>query len=89
MDMTMSDLDSLSTYLIRDECNMTYFLSILKFHSVLIIIDWLQGGVLSHLEDILLASGIPADVLTEAINTISELIRGNNENQVKNEEIGE
>jgi hypothetical protein len=29
-----------------------------------------QSGVLPRLEDILLASGIPADVLTETINTI-------------------
>ena len=64
---------------------MTYFpsLSILFFTTI----DWFQGGVLSHLEDILLASGIPADVLTEAINTISELIRGNNENQVKTKKL--
>ena len=34
-----------------------------------------QSGVLDQLEEILLASGIPADVLTEAINTIAELIR--------------
>jgi hypothetical protein len=29
-----------------------------------------QSGVLQRLEDILLASGIPADVLTETINTL-------------------
>merc|ERR1719354_278968 len=40
-----------------------------------------QSGVLGELEEVLLASGIPADVLTEAINTIADLIRGNNENQ--------
>ena len=39
------------------------------------------SGVLSLLTTILLASGIPADVLTETINTLSEVIRGFNNNQ--------
>ena len=39
------------------------------------------SGVLSLLTTILLASGIPADVLTETINTLSEVIRGCNNNQ--------
>jgi len=42
-----------------------------------------QSGVLEQLEEVLLASGIPADVLTESINTIAELIRGNNDNQAQ------
>jgi hypothetical protein len=29
-----------------------------------------------------MASGIPADILTETINTLSEVIRGNQKNQV-------
>merc|ERR1719220_2893298 len=39
------------------------------------------SGVLSLLTTILLASGIPADVLTETINTLAEVIRGDNANQ--------
>ena len=39
------------------------------------------SGVLSLLTTILLASGIPADVLTETINTLAEVIRGCNNNQ--------
>ena len=40
-----------------------------------------SSGVLGLLTTILLASGIPADVLTETINTLSEVIRGSNNNQ--------
>jgi len=40
-----------------------------------------QSGLLSLLTRILLASGIPADVLTETINTLAEVIRGCNQNQ--------
>ncbi|KAK3755759.1 hypothetical protein QZH41_019985 [Actinostola sp. cb2023] len=40
-----------------------------------------QSGLLKLLCDILMASGIPADILTEAINTVSELIRGFPANQ--------
>jgi hypothetical protein len=29
-----------------------------------------------------MASGIPADILTETINTLSEVVRGNQKNQV-------
>ena len=39
------------------------------------------SGVLTSLTTILLASGIPADVLTETINTLAEAIRGCNTNQ--------
>merc|ERR1719402_46595 len=39
------------------------------------------SNVLSNLTRILLASGIPADVLTETINTLAEVIRGFNQNQ--------
>ena len=39
------------------------------------------SGVLTSLTTILLASGIPADVLTETINTLAEVIRGSNTNQ--------
>ena len=42
-----------------------------------------SSGVLSLLTTILLASGIPADVLTETINTIAEVIRGCNTNQAQ------
>jgi len=38
-------------------------------------------GLLAKLCDILMASGVPADVLTETINTVSEVIRGNQYNQ--------
>merc|ERR1719348_2842353 len=40
-----------------------------------------SAGVMDRLIGILLASGIPAEVLTETINTLSEVIRGNNTNQ--------
>merc|ERR1719402_589581 len=39
------------------------------------------SGVMAQLTQILLASGIPADVLTETINTLAEVIRGDNANQ--------
>merc|ERR1719209_285487 len=39
------------------------------------------SGVMAQLTQILLASGIPADVLTETINTLAEVIRGDNSNQ--------
>ena len=38
-------------------------------------------GLLAKLCDILMASGVPADVLTETINTVAEVIRGNQYNQ--------
>uniref|UniRef100_T1IXS1 General vesicular transport factor p115 n=1 Tax=Strigamia maritima TaxID=126957 RepID=T1IXS1_STRMM len=38
-------------------------------------------GLLEQLCNILMASGVPADILTEAINTVSEVIRGNHGNQ--------
>ncbi|XP_076818838.1 general vesicular transport factor p115-like isoform X2 [Clavelina lepadiformis] len=37
--------------------------------------------LLRKLSDLLMATGIPTDILTETINTVSELIRGCNENQ--------
>merc|ERR550519_2035742 len=37
-----------------------------------------SGNVMNQLTSILLAVGIPADVLTETINTLAEVIRGNN-----------
>lgn len=40
-----------------------------------------QCGLLEQLCPILMASGVPADVLTESINTVAELIRGNHSNQ--------
>ena len=40
-----------------------------------------QCGLLQQLCVILMASGVPADVLTETINTVSEVIRGNTDNQ--------
>uniref|UniRef100_A0A2L2YBC6 Putative er-golgi vesicle-tethering protein n=1 Tax=Parasteatoda tepidariorum TaxID=114398 RepID=A0A2L2YBC6_PARTP len=40
-----------------------------------------QCGLLEQLCSILMASGVPADVLTETINTVAELIRGNHGNQ--------
>ncbi|XP_074648252.1 general vesicular transport factor p115-like [Tubulanus polymorphus] len=40
-----------------------------------------QCGLLQQLCSILMASGVPADVLTETINTVSEIIRGNTPNQ--------
>ena len=39
------------------------------------------AGLLEKLCGILMASGVPADVLTETINTVSEMIRGNAANQ--------
>ncbi|KAK3579520.1 hypothetical protein CHS0354_028349 [Potamilus streckersoni] len=38
-------------------------------------------GLLQQLCAILMASGVPADVLTETINTVSEVIRGSQQNQ--------
>lgn len=38
-------------------------------------------GLLQALCDILMASGVPVDVLTETINTVAEVIRGNLDNQ--------
>ncbi|CAB3986473.1 general vesicular transport factor p115-like, partial [Paramuricea clavata] len=40
-----------------------------------------QCGILRLLCGILMATGIPSDILTETINTVSEVIRGNQENQ--------
>lgn len=39
-------------------------------------------GLLNQLCTILMATGIPADVLTECINTVADVIRGHPENQV-------
>ena len=38
-------------------------------------------GLLKQLCDILMASGIPADILTETINAVAEVIRGCADNQ--------
>lgn len=38
-------------------------------------------GLLQALCNILMASGVPADVLTETINTVAEVIRGDASNQ--------
>ena len=38
-------------------------------------------GLLAKLCDVLMASGVPADVLTETINTVAEVIRGSQYNQ--------
>lgn len=38
-------------------------------------------GLLEALCNILMGSGIPPDILTETINTVAEMIRGNQENQ--------
>lgn len=38
-------------------------------------------GLLETLCNILMASGVPADILTETINTVAEVIRGNQGNQ--------
>lgn len=38
-------------------------------------------GLLPSLCDMLMANGVPADVLTEAINTVAEVMRGNISNQ--------
>ncbi|GFY72469.1 general vesicular transport factor p115 [Trichonephila inaurata madagascariensis] len=43
--------------------------------------DMYQCGLLEQLCSILMASGVPADVLAETINTVGELIRGNHSNQ--------
>uniref|UniRef100_A0A2R5LEV0 Putative er-golgi vesicle-tethering protein n=1 Tax=Ornithodoros turicata TaxID=34597 RepID=A0A2R5LEV0_9ACAR len=40
-----------------------------------------QSGLLEQLASILMASGIPADILTETINTVAEVIRGHHNNQ--------
>lgn len=40
-----------------------------------------QCGLLQQLCTILMATGIPADILTETINTVSEVIRGSQVNQ--------
>ncbi|KAM4708700.1 general vesicular transport factor p115 isoform 2-T2 [Discoglossus pictus] len=40
-----------------------------------------QCGLLQQLCTILMATGVPADILTETINTVSEVIRGNQLNQ--------
>ncbi|XP_063968792.1 general vesicular transport factor p115-like [Lytechinus pictus] len=40
-----------------------------------------QCGLLKLLCDVLMASGVPADILTETINTVSEVIRGCRVNQ--------
>lgn len=41
-----------------------------------------QSGLLQQLCTLLMATGIPADVLTECINTVAEVIRGHPDNQV-------
>lgn len=38
-------------------------------------------GLLETLCKILMGSGVPSDILTETINTVAEVIRGDNENQ--------
>lgn len=38
-------------------------------------------GLLETLCNILMASGVPADILTETISTVAEVIRGNQANQ--------
>jgi hypothetical protein len=38
-------------------------------------------GLLETFCSILMASGVPADILTETINTVAEVIRGNQGNQ--------
>lgn len=40
-----------------------------------------SSGLLEDLCSVLMASGVPADVLTETINTVAEVIRGNFSNQ--------
>ncbi|CAN7990686.1 unnamed protein product [Ixodes pacificus] len=40
-----------------------------------------QSGLLEQLANILMASGVPADILTETINTVAEVIRGHHNNQ--------
>nr|XP_023018597.1 general vesicular transport factor p115 [Leptinotarsa decemlineata] len=43
--------------------------------------DMRNTNLLESLCDILMASGVPADILTETINTVGEVIRGNLTNQ--------
>lgn len=38
-------------------------------------------GLLQALCDILMISGVPADILTETISAVAEVIRGNSSNQ--------
>ena len=38
-------------------------------------------GLLKALCDILMISGVPADILTEAISSVAEVLRGNTSNQ--------
>uniref|UniRef100_T1JUH9 Vesicle tethering protein Uso1/P115-like head domain-containing protein n=2 Tax=Tetranychus urticae TaxID=32264 RepID=T1JUH9_TETUR len=40
-----------------------------------------SSGILKRICDILSTLGIPSDILTEAINTVAEIIRGNDHNQ--------
>nr|CAB3267542.1 general vesicular transport factor p115 [Phallusia mammillata] len=40
-----------------------------------------QCNLLAKLSDLLMATGVPTDVLTEIINTVSEVLRGSTENQ--------
>ena len=40
-----------------------------------------NAGILEALCGILMASGVPVDVLTETINAVAEVIRGNPANQ--------
>ncbi|KAK6629587.1 hypothetical protein RUM43_003404 [Polyplax serrata] len=40
-----------------------------------------SSGLLEELCSVLMASGVPADILTETINTVAEVIRGNFTNQ--------
>ncbi|XP_077504759.1 general vesicular transport factor p115 isoform X1 [Amblyomma americanum] len=40
-----------------------------------------QSGLLEQLCNILMAVGVPADILTETINTVAEVIRGHHSNQ--------
>ena len=42
-----------------------------------------KSGLLQQLCTLLMATGIPADVLTECINTVAEVIKGHPDNQVK------
>jgi hypothetical protein len=39
------------------------------------------AGLLDSLCNILMASGVPADILTETINTVGEVVRGDSNNQ--------
>lgn len=38
-------------------------------------------GLLKLLCDVLMISGVPAEILTETINSVAEVIRGNKSNQ--------